>query len=69
MDKYTSQDTQAGRITATVVEVVLEDLRGRRGVGDELEGVDRDVRREMMHTLHRKVWEALTRECGLDPDH
>ena len=42
-----------------IVRIVLDDLRGRKGIGNELEEIDPDIYEEMVGDLEVKVQEAI----------
>lgn len=46
-------------VAARIVEVVLDDLRDRGGVGNELEQIEEDVMAEMRSELTDRVDEVL----------
>lgn len=58
-----------GGLSREIVDVVMRDLLCRKGVGDELEMIDEDVREEMHAELVKKVGAALRsaeREAVID---
>lgn len=42
-----------------IVQVVLDDLKGRKGVGNELEEISPDIMKDLEKTLENKVQTVL----------
>lgn len=49
-----------------IVDAVLSDLGGRKGIGDELDAIDPDIRAELRADLVAKVQGMLPRERGME---
>lgn len=42
-------------VAVTIVDTILDDLRGRKGIGNELDEIDASIYNEMRDTLVLKV--------------
>lgn len=49
--RWNLSDGDRDRVAHDVVDAVLHDLRGRRGIGDELDGLDAEVAGELRAAL------------------
>lgn len=47
-------------LASKIVSKILKDLEGRKGVGDELESIDEDVKEELVSTLEKIAFKELS---------
>jgi len=48
------------KLATQIVDAILKDLRSRKGVGDELDSIERDIYAEMKSELIEIVTKILT---------